>query len=267
MIKYCKDCKTEIKNKGRCRSCAMKFRCGDIKNHPSYGRKRSEKLKKLLSKLKKGKKFNEETRKKFQKQTELEAIKNGSIRNWTKWKEFRKEILERDNYKCQICNNKADSIHHKQPKDLFPELCWVKENVISICKNCHCKLESPAKKGLEIRELCKISHKQALDKGFWVRDKQGKLVFRNLSELLMLCVTDLGEACEALRKCNRQIRSKNPKWRKSDGWAKDTFEDELADTVIRIADLCEAEGIDLEWQIIQKLAYNKTRPEKHGKKF
>lgn len=42
---------------------------------------------------------------------------------------------------------------------------------------------------------------------------------------------------------------------------------ELADAVIRIADLCGHLGIDLETAIAQKMAYNETRPFKHGKKF
>lgn len=42
---------------------------------------------------------------------------------------------------------------------------------------------------------------------------------------------------------------------------------ELADIVIRVADLCYTEGIDLEGIIREKMAYNATRPHKHGKEF
>ena len=42
---------------------------------------------------------------------------------------------------------------------------------------------------------------------------------------------------------------------------------ELADAVIRIADLCGHMGIDLEAAIAMKMDYNETRPFKHGKKF
>lgn len=42
---------------------------------------------------------------------------------------------------------------------------------------------------------------------------------------------------------------------------------ELADAVIRIADLCGHLGIDLEEVIEIKMAYNEGHPYKHGKKF
>jgi NTP pyrophosphatase (non-canonical NTP hydrolase) len=41
---------------------------------------------------------------------------------------------------------------------------------------------------------------------------------------------------------------------------------ELADVVIRIADLCWLHGIDLEKAITTKLAYNRTRAHRHGGK-
>ena len=90
---------------------------------------------------------------------------------------------------------------------------------------------------MDFKKLQKESHKIAVEKGFWncnyckgegeiicenhnidcpECDGKGKLK-RNLSELLMLCVTELGEACEALRHNKRQKFCK---------WEKDTFEDE-----------------------------------------
>lgn len=44
------------------------------------------------------------------------------------------------------------------------------------------------------------------------------------------------------------------------------FPSELADVVIRIADLCGYYGIDLEAALAAKMAYNKTRPFRHGGK-
>jgi NTP pyrophosphatase (non-canonical NTP hydrolase) len=42
---------------------------------------------------------------------------------------------------------------------------------------------------------------------------------------------------------------------------------ELADAMIRIADLAGYLGIDLEAAIIAKMEYNKSRPFKHGKAY
>ena len=48
---------------------------------------------------------------------------------------------------------------------------------------------------------------------------------------------------------------------------KDSMEIELADAVIRIADLCGLLEIDLESCIKAKMIYNKTRPRLHGKSY
>lgn len=49
---------------------------------------------------------------------------------------------------------------------------------------------------------------------------------------------------------------------------KDTFEDELADSVIRLLDLCAKLDIDIEYHVEQKMRYNETRGYKYGgKKF
>ena len=42
---------------------------------------------------------------------------------------------------------------------------------------------------------------------------------------------------------------------------------ELADVVIRVFDMADRYGIDLESAIIEKHGFNKTRPFLHGKKF
>ena len=49
---------------------------------------------------------------------------------------------------------------------------------------------------------------------------------------------------------------------------KDTFEDEIADSIIRLLDLCGKMNIDIENHIREKMAYNATRGHKYGgKKF
>jgi len=118
-------------------------------------------------------------------------------------------------------------------------------------------------------------HEQNAKKGFW--DEK-----RNTGELLMLIVSELAEALEADRKGRtadphylQEMIDNGYTWEDSEmsfksGFErdiKDTFEDEIADAAIRIFDLAGGLGIDLDFHIQQKLAYNKTRPLKHGKKY
>lgn len=128
---------------------------------------------------------------------------------------------------------------------------------------------------MEIKKMMKEIHQTAVEKGFW-EDKETK----NMGELLMLCVSELGEALEAHRKdkfanikqfnAERQttpFHEKSTTIQAFENNVKDTFEDEIADTVIRLFDLSEGLAIDLETHIRLKLEYNKTREYKHGKKY
>lgn len=125
---------------------------------------------------------------------------------------------------------------------------------------------------MHIRNLVKESHKTAILKGFWGND--------NIPEKIMLIVTELSEAVEALRRNNRQpykiaineVTKRKNKFNVKIGkakrvWSKDTFEDEIADTFIRLADLCGQMNIDVEWQLGEKMKYNKKREHLHGKEF
>ena len=107
------------------------------------------------------------------------------------------------------------------------------------------------------------------EKGFW--DKE-----INIGEKLMLIVTELSEALEAHRgRSNILDRNKFETHLINDKeadfkegfelYVKDTFEDEIADSVIRLFDLCGGLNIDLHWHVTMKLIYNKFRPHKHGK--
>ncbi len=96
-------------------------------------------------------------------------------------------------------------------------------------------------KGRSLNELAQICHSIAVEKGFWEKD-------RNIGEALMLIVTELAEAMEAHRHQDQA-----------------NFKEELADTFIRLLDLCGGLKIDIEEEIHQKCLKNKNRPYKHGK--
>lgn len=103
---------------------------------------------------------------------------------------------------------------------------------------------------MTINELIETAHADAKAKGWWDEP-------RNTGELLMLIVSECGKALEAHRKGKRCKGINSIQWpqditsssKELDGsefcykdlfevHVKDTFEDELADIVIRIADLC-----------------------------
>lgn len=92
-----------------------------------------------------------------------------------------------------------------------------------------------------LRELTKLCHETAKEKGFW--DEK-----RNIGEALMLIVTELSEAMEAHRVQDHE-----------------NFKEELADTFIRLFDLCGGLNIDIQQEIDKKAKRNKERPYKHGK--
>jgi len=125
---------------------------------------------------------------------------------------------------------------------------------------------------MTIQECQKKAHENAVAKGFW-DDSQ------NISEKLMLIVSELGEACEALRKNDTQTgvsqRDKEKMLELAEQgeftlfkeMTKDSFPDELADVIIRTLDLAEFMGIDLETHVRLKMRYNEGRPRLHGKAF
>jgi len=96
-------------------------------------------------------------------------------------------------------------------------------------------------KGQSLNELANLCHSIAREKGFWDEE-------RNIGEALMLVVTELAEAMEAHRKQDDA-----------------NFKEELADTFIRLLDLCGGLKLDIEEEIYQKALINKKRPYKHGK--
>jgi len=102
-------------------------------------------------------------------------------------------------------------------------------------------LQTSTLKGKSLNELAQICHAIAVEKGFWDEE-------RNVGEALMLIVTELAEAMESYRR-------QEP----------DNFKEEIADTFIRLLDLCGGMNIDIEEEIGRKSEKNKKRPYKHGK--
>lgn len=103
-----------------------------------------------------------------------------------------------------------------------------------------------------INELAVEIHEWAQDKGWWDNPD------RNIGELIALTHSELSEALEEWRVGRMKTETIDGK--------PEGFPVELADTVIRILDICESQGINLEAEIEWKMAYNRTRSYRHGSK-
>ncbi len=75
-------------------------------------------------------------------------------------------------------------------------------------------------------------------------------MLRKTGTLIALIHSELSEALEAHREGDVE-----------------NFAEEMADVVIRVADLCGGYGIDLEAAIVAKMERNRQRPRLHGKRY
>ena len=106
---------------------------------------------------------------------------------------------------------------------------------------------------MTINEMQKEIHRNAIEHG-WYEEP------RTFGELIALCHCELSEALEEHR------NGIKPKEVYHEHGKPCGIPTELADVVIRIMDMCEYYGIDLEDAILEKHGFNKTRSYKHGGK-
>jgi len=130
---------------------------------------------------------------------------------------------------CLNCVNEQETAYLMGMKDTTGIKCPV------------CRLEDVEKRTLS--NLVVEAHKTAIEKGWWVSS-------RSTLECIALIHAELGEAVEAVRKGDDQH-----------------VVEELADALIRVFDLCGERGWNLERALTDKMAYNKTRPYRHGGKL
>lgn len=105
---------------------------------------------------------------------------------------------------------------------------------------------------MTINELVSRAHENAVRHGFWDKPPE-------FGTAIALIHSELSEALEEHREGKNAYYVENGK---PEGYAV-----ELADAVIRIADLCGYMGIDLESVISEKMKYNESRPYRHGKNY
>jgi NTP pyrophosphatase (non-canonical NTP hydrolase) len=115
----------------------------------------------------------------------------------------------------------------------------------------------------DINELVRGAHKLAVEKGWWPKSEPV-----NIPEKLALIHSEVSEALEAYRESEDELDLRLVSWGpgNKDNDKPEGFAVELADAVIRIADLCGKLGIDLQEAIHIKMRFNASRPHRHGGK-
>lgn len=119
---------------------------------------------------------------------------------------------------------------------------------------------------MTLNEMQKAAHENSKAKGWWDDQKRAdgtlvpSCVEAEIPLKLALIHSEVSEALEEYRSGHppTEVRIENGK--------PEGIPAELADVVIRIGDLCGALGIDLQAAVAQKMAYNATRPHRHGGK-
>jgi len=112
---------------------------------------------------------------------------------------------------------------------------------------------------LTVVDLIKQAHDTALDKGWWDEEYA---VDQNFGSHMILAVGELSEAYEEYRN-NRGLCEIY--YRESDG-KPEGIPVEIADAIIRLCDVVGKYDIPLLRALEEKMAFNKTRPYRHGHK-
>ena len=123
-----------------------------------------------------------------------------------------------------------------------------------------------------LNEYAERINKCAVDHGFWEED-------RNFGEMIALMHSELSEALESHRSAEEPVWFKHAEGcalnspLRDKGWIctctpkPEGTATELADCIIRCLDTLHSLGVDIDEVVSNKIAYNESRPYKHGRKY
>lgn len=117
----------------------------------------------------------------------------------------------------------------------------------------------PSMPELTVTDLIRESHNTAVEKGWWDDDPE---LDRSFGTTLALMHSEISEALEEYRDGRSYTEIY---YRESDG-KPEGIPVEFADVIIRICDNAGKYGMPLLRALEEKLAFNKTRPHRHGGK-
>ena len=116
--------------------------------------------------------------------------------------------------------------------------------------------------GITLQAIVEQAHKTSVAHGWWSSDED------TIPAKLLLIHSEVSEAVEAYCKPLEGTWNGKPLSLTQPylGYHPEGFVVELADIIIRVADIAGYLGLDLTEAMLAKLEYNKTRPARHGGK-
>jgi NTP pyrophosphatase (non-canonical NTP hydrolase) len=114
---------------------------------------------------------------------------------------------------------------------------------------------------MKISEMQRQAYQCSKDHGFHDDEKNEHIGLK-----LMLIVSEVSEALECFRDSSGPIDLVSTTYKQTkNGLKPEGLPSELADVLIRVGDLAGQIGFDLEKAVEEKMAFNISRPYKHGR--